>query len=187
MHRDWRHSDQLFLVSGPSGAGKTTLIRRLLLHDPRVVYSVSVTTRMRSQEEVEGVDYQFISLERFFQMRDQHKLLEWQEVHGNFYGTPRAPLQQALENEQTAILEVHTETAAKLRVHFPRCRLIFVTVPNIDVLKERLNRRGRDSHQTIAQRLEVAKTELWAKDAFDHVIVNDSQDQAFRDFSHLFG
>ena len=165
----------LLVMSSPSGAGKTTLSRALLARDPMVIMSVSVTTRAPRPGEIEGKDYHFVSKERFAQMRDRGELLEYAEVFGNFYGTPRRPVEEALAQGRDILFDIDWQGTQQL-AHAMEDDLvrIFVLPPSAEALRDRLIRRAQDSSTVVAKRMAEAGNEISHWPEYDYVIVNDS-------------
>ena len=170
----------LLILSSPSGAGKSTLTRNLTTEDPGIRLSVSVTTRPRRQSEIEGVHYRFIEKDDFVAMRERGDLLEWAEVHGNFYGTPRKPVEQALTAGQDMMFDIDwqgtKQIVEKLR---PDVASVFVLPPSMDELKARLERRAEDAPEAMARRLDNARDEIAQWGGYDYVIVNDDLERAY--------
>jgi guanylate kinase len=170
----------LLIVASPSGAGKSTLCQLLLQKDRAIAMSVSATTRPRRSSEVDGVHYHFVRRDRFESMRAGGELLEWAEVHGNLYGTPRAPVEQALAEGRDILFDIDYQGTLQLyetmREHVVS---VFILPPSAAALKSRLERRAEDSPEVIRRRLETARTELQHWRAFDHLIVNDDLNAAF--------
>jgi guanylate kinase len=169
---------RLFVLAGPSGAGKGTIIARALRTASRVVPSVSVTTRPPRPAERDGVHYRFISEEDFRSLAEQGELLEWAEVHGHLYGTPRGPVATALDEGRDVLLELDVRGAAQVKEAIPEAVLIFVEPPSFEDLVTRLEARGTEDPARQAQRIEAAYEEIKAKGTFDHVIVNDDPETA---------
>jgi guanylate kinase len=172
----------MFVVSSPSGAGKTTLTRSLIEKDRNLKLSISVTTRPKRPNEVDGVHYHFISRSRFEAMRRSGELLEFAKVHDNLYGTPRKPVEKALEAGHDVLFDIDWQGAqqlyAKMRADVVS---VFVLPPSARELKARLERRAQDSSDTIRRRLQNAANEIphWAE--YDYVLVNRDLDRSFRD------
>jgi len=165
----------LLVMSSPSGAGKTTLSRALLARDPSVIMSVSVTTRAPRPGEVEGKDYFFVSKERFAQMRDRGELLEYAEVFGNFYGTPRRPVEEALSQGRDILFDIDWQGTQQLAQAMEEDLVrIFILPPSAEVLRERLIQRAQDSSTVVAKRMAEAGNEISHWPEYDYVIVNDS-------------
>ncbi len=168
----------LTVLAGPSGVGKGTLLARLLQQHPELQVSISVTTRSPRPGEINGQHYFFASRSEFDQMVAKGELLEWAEFAGNCYGTPRAPIEQAIAQGQQVILEIELLGARQVRANFPKAQQIFVMPPSAEALEARIRSRGQDAEDAIAKRLNQAKVELAAADEFDLKIVNDDLDKA---------
>ncbi|MEO1574701.1 MAG: guanylate kinase [Pseudomonadota bacterium] len=169
---------QLFVVSAPSGAGKTSLVKALLERDPRVRMSVSYTTRKARSTEVDGQDYFFVTQERFLELRDAGEMLEHAEVFGNFYGTGRGQVQALLTDGHHVILEIDWQGARQVRDGAPKCRSVFILPPSRTELERRLRQRKTDTDEVIARRLGESLSDMthWAE--FDYVLVNDDFNEA---------
>jgi guanylate kinase len=168
-----RRHGVLLVLSSPSGAGKTTLARALLQGDPAVAVSVSVTTRAKRPGEIDGRDYQFISQAEFIRQRDAGTLLEWAEVHGNFYATPKAPIDAHIAAGRDVLFDIDWQGAQQLaaKATVPVTR-VFILPPSAAVLKERLEKRAQDAPDVVARRLAGASTEIEHWLEYDYVIVN---------------
>ena len=171
----------LFVVTAPSGAGKTTLVAALLAADSQVQLSISFTTRPPRAGEVNGKDYHFVDRAEFERMIAAGELLEFAEVYGNYYGTCQVWINQVMENGRDILLEIDWQGAQQVRRIFPNAIGIFILPPCIDTLENRLRGRGKDSEEVIARRMAVAKEEVNHVDEFDYVIVNEHIDDAVRD------
>jgi guanylate kinase len=170
----------MLVVSSPSGAGKTTLTRNLLAQEKNISLSISVTTRERRHSEIDGVHYHFISMPEFVAMRDAGGLLEWAEVHGNCYGTPREPVETALAGGHDMLFDIDWQGTRQLyRAMRNDIVSVFVLPPSAAELKSRLERRAEDSAETIARRLRNAIEEIAHWNEYDHVLVNDDLDRSF--------
>ncbi|MDK2886209.1 MAG: guanylate kinase [Thermosipho sp. (in: thermotogales)] len=163
----------LFVVSGPSGVGKTSIINSVIKMLDNVVFSVSCTTRPPRPGEVDGVDYFFISKEKFLEMVNNSEFLEWAEVHGNFYGTPKDFVLKKIEEGKRIILDIDVQGALQVKRNFDDAVFIFVAPPSYEVLKERLLKRGTEEPKALLKRLDNAKWELSKMIEFDYLIVND--------------
>ena len=168
----------LFIVAAPSGAGKTTLVGRLLAEDPHVQHSVSFTTRAPRPGEQSGREYQFIDVQRFLAMRERGEFAEWAEVHDNFYGTSRTWLEQRMQEGCDMLLEIDWQGAQQMRRQFPEAVSVFILPPSIAELEQRLRVRGADSEDVIARRVAGALGEMRHVDEFDFVIINNDLDVA---------
>jgi guanylate kinase len=162
----------VFLVTAPSGAGKSSLVNALLENDAGLQLSVSCTTRAARDGEVNGRDYYFVSENEFMSMRDSDELLEWAQVHDNFYGTPRAPLAKALELGRDVLLEIDWQGAQQVRRMLGGVTGIFILPPSLDALESRLRARGKDSESVIAKRMAAASSEIAHAHEFEYVIIN---------------
>jgi guanylate kinase len=172
----------MFVLSSPSGAGKSTLARLLLSEDKDLEISISVTTRPRRPSEVEGRHYHFIDRETFERMRQHGELLESAEVHGNFYGTPRAPVEKALARGRDVLFDIDWQGTEQLSANAelrPDLVRVFVLPPSFRELKSRLERRAEDAPEVIRRRLENACIEISKWRAYDYVIVNEDLDSSF--------
>jgi len=174
----------MLVVSSPSGAGKTTLTRNLLHvekeeHGDKITLSISVTTRPRRPSEIEGVHYHFISMRRFEIMRDSDELLEWAEVHGNFYGTPRAHVEESLLAGRDVLFDIDWQGTRQL---YDKMRAdvvsVFVLPPSARELRSRLERRAEDSDDVIVRRLKNAADEIPHWEEYDYVLVNRDLDKS---------
>jgi guanylate kinase len=164
----------LLVMSSPSGAGKTTLSRRLLASDPNISMSVSVTTRPPRPGEIDGQDYHFISRDQYAAMRDAGDLLEYAEVFGNFYGTPRQPVEAALRQGRDVLFDIDWQGTQQLAQAMEDDLVrIFILPPSAEELRERLIRRAQDSSATVAKRMAEASREISHWPEYDYVIVND--------------
>lgn len=176
---------RLFVVAGPSGAGKTTVIARALQSVPMHL-SISATTRAPRDGEVDGADYLFVTEERFDRLVESGALLEWEQVYGHRYGTPRAVVEEALERGEDVLLEIDVKGALSVREQVPDSVLIFIEPPSPEALEARLEGRETDDRSAIERRLEVAPWELeMGRTRFEHTIVNDDLEQAVAELVRL--
>jgi len=171
----------LYIVSAPSGAGKTSLVKALLKTDPAIRLSVSYTTRAPRPGETDGRDYHFVSRERFKAMLAEGEFLEHAEVYGNFYGTSKGVIARDLDAGRDNLLEIDWQGAAQVKAHFPQSASIFILPPSFNALRTRLNGRGQDSAEVIERRLAAAAHDVAYAGAFDYIIVNDDFDHALQD------
>lgn len=171
----------LYIVTAPSGAGKTTLVKALLAADPHIQLSVSFTTRAPREGEVNGRDYHFVERAEFERMISNCEFLEYAEVYGNYYGTSQTWINSVIESGRDILLEIDWQGAQQVRRLFPDAIGIFVLPPSLDVLEQRLRGRGKDSDEVIARRMKVAREEISHVDEADYVIVNEHVDDAVRD------
>jgi guanylate kinase len=170
----------MLVLSSPSGAGKSTIARNLLESDHGFELSVSVTTRPRRGSEIEGVHYHFVNKREFDFMRDSDELLEWAEVHGNFYATPRKPAEKAMAEGRDMLFDIDWQGAVQLKEKMRGDIVsIFILPPSMAELKTRLQRRAEDAAESIARRLNNAKLEIEHWREYDYVVINDDLDRAF--------
>ena len=169
---------KVFVITGPSGVGKGTLIRELLSRVPDLELSVSATTRAPREGEVDGRDYHFLTPEQFEQRKEENDFLEFATYSSNRYGTLRSEVDRCLDAGKSVVLEIEVQGAQQVRAAEPESVQIFIAPPDPAVLRERLIGRGTDSTEAIDERLKVAEQELAAQDDFDHQIVNDDVTRA---------
>ena len=175
-----RRRGVMLVLSSPSGAGKSTIARNLLESDPSLELSVSVTTRPRRGSEIDGVHYHFVSKREFERLRHSDALLEWAEVHGNFYGTPREPAEAAMAAGRDMLFDIDWQGAVQLSEKMRADIVsIFILPPSMRELKSRLKRRAEDSDATIETRLRNARLEIEHWREYDYVVVNEDLDRAF--------
>jgi len=176
-HPDPSARGLLLVISGPSGCGKSSICRRLE-EDPRVVFSVSATTRPMRAGEVDGKDYAFVSKQRFRAHIEAGDFIEWAEVHGNLYGTPRRSMEEALAAGKVYLVEIDVQGGKQLKELGLAGLYVFIAPPSLEALRERLEGRGTDAPEVIARRLQKAEDELRASGRYDHVVVNEDLDEA---------
>ena len=176
----------MLVLSSPSGAGKSTLSRELLAKDDELELSVSLTTRKKRGSEIDGTHYHFVSDRDFKRMRDTGSMLEWAQVHGNFYGTPTEPVEDALNNGKDILFDIDwqgaTQLMEKMRIDVVS---IFILPPSMKELKGRLIRRAEDEEEVIAKRLENALNEIPHWQEYDYVVVNEDLQKAFSQVSAI--
>ena len=174
------------VLCAPSGAGKTTLVKRLIEKYERLTFSVSCTTRPPRAGEVEGRDYYFMGKDEFLKLVEEEYFAEWAEVHGNYYGTPLAATRKLLAEGKDLLLDVDVQGAAQLEQSLPEAFFAFVLPPSREELERRLRARGTEDEAAIALRLFNAATELKEADWFDAWIINDNQEKAFMDLCSVY-
>jgi len=175
----------IFIFSGPSGAGKGTIVQGLLSRGCSARLLVSYTTRPARPMEKEGVHYHFVSEREFVQMRDRGDFLEWAEVHGNLYGTSRKQVDSTLEAGRDVLLELDVQGASLVKGSYPTAKLIFIEPPSMQVLEQRLRNRSTERQEALTRRLADAYDELRKKDLFEGVIINLNVDEAVEEVLSL--
>ena len=176
---------KLFIVSAPSGAGKTTLCRAVLNHFPQMRYSVSYTTRPPRSGEKNGVDYHFISQQEFEAGLEKGQWAEWASVHGHLYGTSAVFLERETAAGRNILLDIDVQGAKQIQSRYPNSVLIFIMPPSMDILKQRLCSRDTDSQPDIEKRLKNAEKEMAQKYCYQHVVVNDELSLAIKQLTDL--
>ena len=166
-------SGTLFILSAPSGTGKTTMCNQVFKRIPQLVFSVSSTTRPPRSGERPGIDYYFVSRGEFERKIEDNQWAEWARVHDNYYGTSAEFLDSALARQQTVLLDIDVQGAAQIRTRYPGCVTIFIMPPSMEVLQARLEARQTDDAAIIQKRLANAEKEIAQKDLYHHIIVND--------------
>lgn len=179
------NSGTLYIISAPSGAGKTSLVKRLISEMTDLTVSVSHTTRSMRDGEQHGRDYFFVSVDEFRAMIERHAFLEHAQVFDNFYGTARQTVENNLASGLDVILEIDWQGAQQVRRMIPVSRSIFILPPSIDVLRQRLQGRGQDSGEVIARRMRDAVTEMSHYAEFDYLVVNDDFQQALSELKSI--
>lgn len=176
----------LYIVSAPSGAGKTSLVKALIDVEPQIRVSVSHTTRAMRPGEVNGVNYHFVEREEFVKMIEHGDFLERAEVFGNLYGTSQSHLQQTLDEGHDLILEIDWQGAEQVRKLMPQARSIFILPPSQEALRQRLDNRGQDSDEIIDGRMREAVSEMSHYVDYDYLIINDDFALALEDLKAIF-
>lgn len=175
----------LFVVTGPSGVGKGTVLKRVLTELDKTYYSVSATTRNPREGEVDGVNYFFVTKEEFQSWIDQGRMLEHACYVGNYYGTPEKPVQEHLDRGEDVILEIELQGALNVKAKRPDAVTVFIAPPSMTVLEDRLRGRGTEAEETIAKRMATARTECDHVGEFRYVVVNDDLDKAIDDLKSI--
>ena len=173
----------LFIISAPSGAGKTSLVKALLKTGIDLRLSISYTSRRARPEEVDGRDYHFVSREMFEQRRERGEFLESAQLYGNFYGTSQKWINETIASGHDILLEIDSQGAHQVRRIFPKVVGIFVLPPSLEVLEMRLRLRGQDSSEAITRRLAAAREEMGHVNEYDYVIINEKLDKALQDLA----
>ena len=172
---------RLIVVSGPSAAGKSTLIRAAREAIPELAYSVSATTRNPREGEVDGRDYVFLSREEFEKWIEEGRFLEWAEYSGNLYGTLEEKVEEFLENGRSVILEIELQGARQVRQGRPDAVMVFVRAPNLEETRKRLEGRATEDLEALEARMTTALSEVSAREEFDYEVVNDERERAQED------
>ena len=175
----------LVVISGPSGAGKGTIVKALLDQYASIHYSVSASSRPPREGEVNGVNYWFVSREEFLHMREHDELLEWAEVYGNFYGTPRRRVMEAINRGHDIILEIDPQGAMKVKSGFPSAVFVYIMPPSPRELSRRIIGRGTETQDAIRQRLNSVVTELGYIHEYDYLVINDELTEATADVAAI--
>jgi guanylate kinase len=171
-------AEEIYIVSAPSGTGKTTLLKRLLSADPGLRFSISLTTRAPRPGEIDGRDYFFVSPEEFLRIRDQGGLLEWEELFGHFYGSSRNYVSQSLAEGFGVVFDIDVRGAKALKKSFPLATFIFILPPSLEILEQRLRKRGELPAEELARRLAQGRQELGEAHWYDFLVVNDNLEVA---------
>lgn len=178
-------SGSLFIISAPSGAGKTSLVQALLNINPHINLSVSYTTREPRAGERDGKDYHFVSRATFMAMAERGEFLESAEVYGNLYGTAQTWISQEIAKGRDILLEIDWQGAAQVRGLFPDAVSIFILPPSLQALEQRLTGRGKDSAEVIAKRMAAVREDVGHVAEFDYVIINDNLNEALRELNSV--
>ena len=171
----------LIVMSGFSGAGKGTLMKRLMADYDDFAFSVSMTTRAPREGEVNGREYFFVTREEFEKTIEEDGLVEYAQYVGNYYGTPKAYVEEQLKKGKNVILDIEVQGAMQIKEKFPDALMVFVIPPSIEVLLKRLRARGTESEEVIARRITQAKTECTYMDRYEYIVINDDLDTAVRE------
>lgn len=165
---------KLFVISGPSGVGKGTLVKEVLNRNPKIKLSVSVTTRLPRANEVNGINYHFFTKEQFEKLVENNELIEWAQFADNYYGTYEKVVNEVLEEGYDLIVEIDVQGALQIKEKRPDAILIFILPPSFDELKNRLKGRCTETIEVIEKRLSIVESEYAKKDFFNHQLINDS-------------
>ena len=177
---------KMVVISGPSGSGKSTICKRLL-EDPRIVFSVSATTRKQREGEVDGRDYHFLSRDEFRKRAERGEFIEHAEVYGNMYGTLRAPMQHALAEGKVYLLEIDVQGALQLKALGEPGLYVFIAPPDFEELLRRLVKRNTETPEMLERRLHKAEDEYRERVKYDHIVINDDLDRAVNEIRETIG
>jgi len=180
-----QRKNNIFIISAPSGAGKSTLIHLLLAQIPSLFFSISHTTRAARPGEREGVDYFFISQEKFEEMIHTNQFLEWAKVHGSYYGTSREMLERSASDGRDLILDIDVQGAAQVRKALPQALSVFILPPSYEILRSRLMQRQKDSAEQVEKRLVAARKEIEHWREYEYIVINEDLNEAFESLSSL--
>ena len=175
----------LLVLSGPSGAGKGTICQKLRENRNDLSYSVSATTRAPRKGEVDGKDYFFLTIDRFKEMIANDEMLEYAEIYGNYYGTPRSYVMNILDQGRDVVLEIDPQGALQIKKRFPDAVFVFIVPPSLDELTKRIYKRGTDSEEVIKRRLSAATSELAYASKYDYILVDDEVEEASKAVSSI--
>lgn len=180
-----KKQSNFFIISAPSGAGKTTLIEMLVKEFPQLLFSISHTTRPPRDGEKDGVEYFFTTPEKFEAMMRENQFLEWARVHDHYYGTSRKMLESAEEQERDLLLDIDVQGAAKVKAQIPSALGIFILPPSLEALRERLIQRQQDPVEQIFSRMETARKEIRHYREYEYIVINDDLAHAYRNLSGI--
>ncbi|KGG12926.1 MULTISPECIES: guanylate kinase [Prochlorococcus] len=180
-------TSSLTVITGPSGVGKGSLVKKLLERNNQIWLSISATTRLPREGETEGEHYFFLTIDKFKKEIENQGFLEWAEFSGNFYGTPRNQINKKISEGRKVLLEIELEGARQVRNNFPDSFQIFIAPPSVEELEKRIRGRGTETEKSIQSRLARAKEEIAAQKEFDAIVINDDLQEALIDIEKLIG
>ncbi|MCX7612370.1 MAG: guanylate kinase [Ignavibacterium sp.] len=180
------NESKIFVISAPSGGGKTSIVKSVLKDFPELKFSVSATTRPRRENEIDGVDYFFITEQEFLKKIQNQEFIEWERFYDYYYGTPKDQVYKAFENNYPILLELDVKGALNVKKIFPQAILIFIDVPSLDELVRRLQARKTENESDLKKRIERAKMELNYKNQFDYIFVNNKLEDVTKEVKNLF-
>lgn len=176
---------KIFVVSAPSGTGKTTLVKNILRSFPEMAFSISSTTRKKRENENDGIDYHFITEKEFLKKIDENGFIEWEKFYDYYYGTPKHFIEERINSGINVLMEVDVKGALRIKAIYPDAILIYISPPSFEVLVERLKNRKTEDENDLIKRIERAKMELSHKDKFDYLIVNKDLNIAVSELKSL--
>ncbi len=186
MTQTCQKNPQMVVICAPSGTGKSTLLEKLKQEFPRLKWSVSCTTRPMRSGEREGVDYHYISKEKFEALIAENDFIEWARVHSNYYGTSKRFVDQGLSLGDAMLFDLDVQGAdAMKRIYGDQAQVIFIKPPSLEALEKRLRGRGTDSDEVIRERLKNARSEILRADDYDHLVINDDVTKAYQDLKRI--
>ncbi len=180
-----KKTSKVIVISSPSGGGKTSIVKEILKKFPEIVFSVSATTRPKRKNEIEGVDYFFITEKEFLEKIDKEEFIEWERFYDYYYGTPKELVNKTLQNNKSILLELDVKGALSVKKLYPDSITIFIDVPSFDELVKRLKSRKTESEEDLKKRIERAEMELSYKNQFDFVFVNNELNQVTNEVKNL--
>tara|TARA_B100001057_G_C22775250_1_gene921326 strand:+ start:160 stop:780 length:621 start_codon:yes stop_codon:yes gene_type:complete len=181
-----KYSPKLFVISAPSGAGKTTLVKSLIKRNKNIKYSISFTTRAPRKNEKEGIDYFFVTLNEFNKLKNKNEFIEFAEVFNNFYATSKSQIKNIIENGDHVVLEIDWQGAQQVRNSMPECVSIFIMPPSQSILRQRLESRATDDDDTISLRTQEAREDMRHWSEFDYCVINDDLNTAKEELESIF-
>jgi guanylate kinase len=176
---------ELIAVSAPSGAGKTTIVKKILSYYPEIVFSVSATTRPKREKETDGVEYFFISEDEFLKKIESGEFVEWEKFYDYYYGTFRSFIENNINSGKSVLLEIDVKGALSIKRIYPDSHLVYIKPPSYEELVKRLRERQTETDEDFRKRIERAKMELSLEDRFDYIISNENLDKAIKETSEL--
>jgi guanylate kinase len=175
----------VLVISGPSGSGKGSILSKIKEEDKKIVYSVSATTRLPRENEIDGLHYHFKTIEQFEKLIKNGEFIEWVSFCGNYYGTPLRQIKDSIDEGKDILLELEVEGAKKIKENIPESVLVFVMPPSYDELKSRISNRGTESKDSLKMRMESALNEIRVAKDYDYVIINDEIEEATKSLNAL--
>lgn len=177
---------KLIVISAPSGTGKTSIIQEILkLNKDKIIFSISATTRKKRLNEIDGVDYYFLSREEFEEKIKKDEFLEWEEIYGNYYGTPKSEIERAKRENKHIIFELDVNGSLKLKKLYPEATTIFIAPPSIEEIEKRLRKRNTETPESFDKRIQRAKMELEKASLFDAQVINDTLQKAIQEVNQI--